>query len=92
MIPIKLFKFFLFFYIKLDQENTMFFENQDESYTMVDLYLNKRFLGYKDSYNYYDIDVNKILLCRKSNNEYIIRYNDVNKMTMVTIKNKEFFW
>ena len=28
----------------------MFFENDDESYTMVDLYLNNRFLGYKDSY------------------------------------------
>ena len=48
----------------------MFFKNQDESYTMVDLYLNNRFFGYKDSYNYYDIDVNKTL-SKKSNNEYI---------------------
>ena len=55
----------------------MFFKNQDESYTIVDLYLNNRFFGYKDSYNYYDIDVDKILLFKKSNNEYIIRYNDV---------------
>ena len=39
----------------------MFFENDDKSYTMVDLYLNDRFLGDKDSYNYYDIDVDKIL-------------------------------
>ena len=61
----------------------MFFKNQDESYTIVDLYLNNRFFGYKDSYNYYDIDVDKILLFKKSNNEYIIRYNDVNKMTVV---------
>ena len=61
----------------MDQENIMFFENDDKSYTMVDLYLNDRFLGYKDSYNYYDIDVDKILLFKKSNNEYIIRYNDV---------------
>ena len=31
----------------------MFFENNDESYTMVDLHLdNNRFFGYKDSYNY----------------------------------------
>ena len=45
---------------------------------MVDLYLNNKFLGYKDSYNYYNIDVDKILLLKKSNNEYIIRYNDVN--------------
>ena len=64
----------------------MAFKNQDESYTMVDLYLNNRFFGYKDSYNYYDIDVNKILLSKKSNNEYIIRYNDVNKMTIVQLQ------
>ena len=71
----------------------MFFENDDKSYTMVDLYLNDRFLGYKDSYNYYDIDVDKILLFKKSNNEYIIRYNDVNKMTIVPLqlKIKNFF-
>ena len=43
----------------------MFFENDDKSYTMVDLYLNNRFLEYKDSYNYYDIDVDKILLFKK---------------------------
>ena len=55
----------------------MFFENDDKSYTMVDIYLNDRFLGQKDSYNYYDIDVHKILLFKKSNNEFIIRYNDV---------------
>ena len=40
----------------------MFFENNDKSYTMVNLYLNDRFLGHKDSYNYYDIDVDKILI------------------------------
>ena len=47
----------------------MFFKNQDESYTIVDLYLNNRFFGYKDSYNYYDTDVDKILLFKKSNHE-----------------------
>ena len=40
----------------------MFFKNQDESYTIVDLYLNKRFFGYKDSYNYCDIDVDNIII------------------------------
>ena len=40
---------------------------------MVDLYTNDRFLEYKDSYNYYDIDVDNILLFKISNNEYIIR-------------------
>ena len=36
----------------MDQENIMFFENDDRSYTMVYLYTNDRFLGYKDYYNY----------------------------------------
>ena len=72
----------------MEQKNIMFFENDDKSYTMVDLYLNDRFLGYKDSYNYYDIDVDKILLFKKSDNEYIIRYNDVNKMTAVPLQLK----
>ena len=81
-------------YIKMDQENNMFFKNQDQSYTMVNLYLNNIFFGYKDSYNYYDFDVDKILLLKKSNNEYIIRYNEVNKMTIVPLqlKIKIFFW
>ena len=49
--------------MKMDQENIMFFKNQDKSYTMTDLHLNHNiFSGYKDSYNRYDIDVNKILL------------------------------
>ena len=66
----------------MDQEN-MFFENDDKSYTIVDPYLNNRFFGYRDSYNYYHIDVNKILLFKKSNYEYIISYNDVNEMPVV---------
>ena len=72
----------------MGQKNIMFFKNDDESYTMVDLYLNNRFLGYKDSYNYYDIDVDKILF-KKSDNEYIIiRYNDVNKMIIAPLQLK----
>ena len=73
----------------MDQENIMFFKNQDKSYPMTDLYLNHNiFFGYKDSYNYYDIDVNKILLFVKSDNEYIIRYNDVNKKKIVPLQLK----
>ena len=55
---------------------------------MVDLYLNNKFLGYKYSYNYYNIDVDKIILLKKSDNEYIIRYNDVNKMMIVPLQLK----
>ena len=55
---------------------------------MTDLYLNHNiFFGYKDSYNY-DIDVNKILLLLKIDNEYIIRYNDVNKKKIVPLQLK----
>ena len=73
----------------MDQENIMFSKNQDKSYTMTGLYLNHNiFFGYKDSYNYYDIDVDKILLFVKSDNEYIIRYNDVNKKKIVPLQLK----
>ena len=73
----------------MDQDNIMLFKNQDKSYTMTDLYLNHNiFFGYKDSYNYYDIDVNKILLFVKSDNEYIIRYNDANKKKIVPLQLK----
>ena len=60
---------------------------------MVDLYLNDTFLGHKDSYNYYDNDVDKISLFQKSDNAYIIRYNDVNKMIIapLQLKIKNFY-
>ena len=34
----------------MDQKDIMFFENNYKSYTIIDLYLNSTFLGYKDSY------------------------------------------
>ena len=74
----------------MDRENIMFFENDDESYTMVDQYLdNNRFFGYKDSYNYDYIDVDNILLFKKSDNEYIIRYNNINKMKIAPLQSKK---
>ena len=77
----------------MDQNNITSFENNDKSYTMIDLCLNNKLLRYKDSYNYYDIDIDKILLFKKSNNEYIIRYNDVNKMIIapLQLKIKNFY-
>ena len=72
----------------MDQTNIMFFENDDKSYKLIDLYLNDRFLRYKDSYDYYDINVDKILILKKSDNEYIIRYSDVNKMMIVPLQLK----
>ena len=56
---------------------------------MVDLYLNNNiFFGYRDSYNYYDIDFDNILLFKKSDNEFIVRYNDVNKMAIIPLQLK----
>ena len=48
------------------REDIIFFEKYDKSCAVIDLYLNHNiFFGYKDSYNYYDIDVDKILLHKK---------------------------
>ena len=56
---------------------------------MTDLYLNQNIsFRYEDSYNYYDIDVNKIILLKKSPNEYVIRYNDINKKKIVPLQVK----
>ena len=72
----------------MDQGN-MFFKNQAESYNIVDLYLNNNiFFRYKDSYNYYDINVDKILIFKKSYNKYIIRYYHVNKIKIVPLQLK----
>ena len=59
---------------------------------MVELYLdNIRILGYKGSYNHYDIDVKKIVLSKKSYNEYVITCYDVNKLAMVPLQLKIIF-
>ena len=50
----------------MDQENIMFFENDDKSYTVVDQYINSnRYLKYIDSYNYNDTDVDKYYYLKK---------------------------
>ena len=72
----------------MDQEIITFSKNQGKSYTMTDLHIldyNTSF-GYEDSYDYYDIDVNKVLLLKKSDREYFIRYNDVNKIVPLQLK------
>ena len=69
-------------------QNNMFMGHMDNSYTMVDLYQNNKYFRYKDSYNYYDIDVKKVLLIKNSCNEYFIRYYDVNKMKFVPLQLK----
>ena len=76
----------------MDQENIIFFENDDESYTMVDLYLYDRFFGYKDSYYHYYIYADKILLFKKSDNKYFIRHNDVYDIKPRPLQLKDNFY
>ena len=74
----------------MEQENITFSKNQGKSYTMTDLHIlgyNMSF-GYEDSYNYYNIDVNKILLLKKSDREHFVRYNDVTKNRIVPLQVK----
>ena len=75
----------------MDRESIMFYkESGIKSYTMTDLHIlgyNTSF-GHEDSYNYYDIDVDKILLFRNSDMEYFIRYKDVNKNKTVPLQLK----
>ena len=68
------------------RENIRFYEYGDGSYNMVDTNLYGRFFEYEDSCNYYDIDVDKILVYKQSNNEYLIGYNGVNKMDVVPLQ------
>ena len=77
----------------MDQNNIMFMGNMDNSYTMIDLYQNNNCFGYKDSYNYYDIDVKKLLLIKNSYSKYFVWYYDVNKMQFVPLqlKTKNFY-
>ena len=82
MIPIKLQKkkFFFLAYRKMDQ---------DKSYTILWLHtLDNISFGCKDSYNFYDIDVDKILLLKKRDDEYFVRYNDANKNKIVPLQLK----
>ena len=48
---------------------------------------------YEDAYYYYDIDVDRILLFKQSDDEYFIRYKHSNKMDIVglQIKIKKFY-
>ena len=61
---------------------------------MTDLYLNHNIsFGYENSYNYYDIDVDKTLSIKERHNECFFRYNDVNEKKIVRLQLKiEIFY
>ena len=67
----------------------MFRKLSEGSYYIADLYfMLTSYYEYEDSYNYYDVDVDKILPQKKSDNEYVIRYTDLNRMKFLSLKLK----
>ena len=74
----------------MDQENILFSKKTHKKpYPITNLYLNHNAsFPYEDSHSSYDIDVDKILLLRKSDMEYFIRFNDVNKKKIVPLQIK----
>ena len=55
---------------------------------LINIQITKDLNGYKSVYNYYYIDIDKIMVYKKSKNEYFIRYHDVNKMNYVSLQLK----
>ena len=59
---------------------------RNESYFFVDKYQKDTCFFDEDAYYYYDIDVDRILLFKKSDNKYFIRCEDLNKMNIVPLQ------
>ena len=78
----------------MGQEISAFYKHQDKSYPSTNLYLNHNIsLGYKDSYDYYDVDVDKILLPKKVIGNIlldIMMY--IKEYCAIKIKNRKFLF
>ena len=76
----------------MDQGNIMFMGNMDNLYAIVDLFQNK-FFRYKDSYNYYDIDVKIVPLQLKTKNFYneLNTFGNNNRVMFIQNDHREFF-
>ena len=78
----------------MGQEIIAFYRNQDKSYPSTNLYLNHNIsLGYKDYYDYYDVDVDKILLPKKVIGNIlldIMMY--IKEYCAIKIKNRKFLF
>ena len=68
----------------MDSKNIRLHEGSG-SYFILDQYLKDTNFDYEDAYYHYDIDVDRILLRRKSDNEYFIRYYHSNEMDIVPL-------
>ena len=78
---------------KMDSKNISFFELDGKSYLLIDQNLfGSKWYNYKDAYNYYDIDVNNILLYKKGDNYYVIRYIDKYRSAIAPLQIKIKFF
>ena len=68
----------------MNPKNVKLYNCNGECY-IKDLYRKDTYFDYEDAYNYYDIDVNEILLFKQSNNDYFIRYSDLSKAEIVPL-------
>ena len=77
----------------MDSKNISFFELDGKSYLLIDQNLfGSKWYNYKDAYNYYDTDVNNILLYKKSDNDYVIRYIDKYRSAIAPLQIKIKFF
>ena len=77
----------------MDSKNISFFELDGKSYLLIDQNLfGPKWYNYKDAYNYYDTDVNNILLYKKSDNDYVIRYIDKYRSAIAPLQIKINFF
>ena len=71
----------------MDPKNIKLY-NCNGKYYIKDQYRKDTYFDYEDAYNYYDIDVDKILLFKQSDNEYFVRYSDLSKVEIVPLQLK----
>ena len=71
----------------MNSKNIKFCE-YNESHFIKEQYQKDAYFDYEDAYYYYDIGVDKILLFKKSGDEYFIRYEDLNKTNIMTLQLK----
>ena len=77
LLKLLLFQKYRYFLSLYNIKNINFFEQDDESYLLIDYcFLKSSWYNNEDSYNYYNNDVNNRLRYKESDNEYVIRYID----------------
>ena len=77
----------------MDPKNIKLYRG-NASYFIIDQYQKDACFYYEDAYYYYDIDLDRILLYKKNDNEYFTRYKHLNKMDIVPLqlKIKNYFY